>query len=310
MENREIIEGIAEKQAEKYGLPAGSVEKTLNWIEAHGAGVVRFKSLIRGSDVEEQPEYLFYWGDKSSFDKYKVAFVGTRKPDGYGRSFVESAASAYRDCEISTVSGFAVGIDSAVHSESLKNGITTIAVTGSGFAVNYPSANASLKNRIIKGGVMLSEYSPYVRASRVNLISRNRIISAISDTVVIVQGAERSGTLNTLNWALKMNRRVLALPGNIENKLSFAPNYALSQGAGCITSVGMLPLASGVKKRKAEISVDEKTVLELIKNSGNTDDLLSASPFTKEKLFSIIVKLELKGAVRRDFNGTIYSTED
>lgn len=310
MDKTEIIESILRKQAERYGLQENIIRRSLSWIEENRAGIIEFESISRSAECSDPPGFLFYWGDLSVLEKFRIAFVGTRKPDGYGRHFVESAAAAYRGANVSTVSGFASGIDSAVHNESLKNGVSTVAVTGSGFAVNYPAENRILKKKIAESGLMLSEYSPFIRASRVNLINRNRIIAAISDAVVIVQGGERSGTLNTLNWAIKMKKRVFALPGNIENSLSFAPNYALSRGGECIVSIDSLPRAERGEKVKMEFSDDEAVVLKLVKEHLTSDDIMNASPFTKEKLFSIIIKLELKGAVRRDFNGTIYTTED
>jgi len=310
MDQTDNIERILDEQSVKYGLASSIIKKSKEWIKEHNSGLVRFSEIFSGDSYQNLPEFLFYSGDISLLKKFKLAAVGTRKPDEYGKGFTEKILRRYRNCTITTLSGFALGIDSAVHTESLKNGIGTIAVTGCGVGIDYPASNNSLKKEILKKGLFISEYSPYVRASRVDLISRNRIIASLADAVLIIQGGERSGTLNTLNWAFKMKKDIYALTGDANNKLSFAPNYAIYKGAKCIYSTDVLPEISKKKKMSFSYTEEEKKIADLIAIYKNADDVMKASPFTKEKVLSIITKLEMKGAIRRNFNGTIYLTED
>ena len=130
------------------------------------------------------------------------------------------------------MSGLAFGIDAIAHRGALDAGGVTIAVLANGLDTIYPSSHMSLAKEIIqRGGAIVSEYGPTVKARQFQFLARNRIVSGLSDAIVVTEAAERSGTLSTVNHALDQNKEVFAVPGNITSILSVGPNKLLSQGA-------------------------------------------------------------------------------
>ncbi|MDY6787612.1 MAG: DNA-processing protein DprA [candidate division WOR-3 bacterium] len=303
------VESIVSGQIDLYNMDSGMIDKSLEWIKSHNIGITD-SHLERGSISSLRiPQHLFFAGNEDLLNKKKIAIVGTRKPDNYGHYAVEKIVSSLSS-EYATVSGFALGIDSLVHSESIKNNIATIAVTGSGFAVNYPASNAQLKRRIIEEGLLLSEYSPFIKPYRHNFIKRNLIIAYLADIVIITRGTSRSGTLSTLTWAEKLDREIYALPGNINSKLSYAPNYALSRGARPLHDLSECSFLKADNKTGESVSPSERKILKIISRYPRIDTMLRNSEYSRENLLSIITNLEIKNIVRRTANNTIEIMED
>lgn len=294
-----------------YNLPLSIFEKSLKYIEREGIEIIESEKFFLRR-IENFPKYLFVLGKKEILKNFKVGIVGTRKPDGYGIKGVKDIVDLYRSKDVVTVSGFAQGIDSLVHKESILKNLGTIAVLPCGFGINYPVSNTNLKEEIKKSGVLISEYSPFIKPYKHNFIKRNFIISALSDIIVIIQGAIKSGTLSTLFFSLKLKKQIFALPGEITNKLSYAPNYAIFKGGIPLYSFDVLPGIS--KGKRSEISIlltdDEKKVVELIKKYGNLENILKESMFEKSKTLSLLTSLEMKGIVNKTFNNRITVTED
>lgn len=297
---------ILETQAKKYKEGKDFIERSLQWIRDNDV------SLIEDYKSDDAPQgmggMLFAMGNTSLMGKKKIAIIGSRMPDAYGMGMLEMLMRRISG-EYVTVSGFARGIDSAVHRLSIKNKIPTIAVLGCGFAINYPSSNSKLKREIMNDGLMITEYGPFVKPRRYNFISRNMIIAYISDAIVIVQGTSRSGTLNTLNSALKMKKKVYAVPGNINVKLSYAPNYAISRGAEILYDVNELPFTQK-HTHNALISEHEREVLGMIEKYSDIDSILRHSVFTNTRLFSILLNLEMKGIIKKTANNKYILMED
>ena len=132
----------------------------------------------------------------------------------------------------------AKGIDSKAHLGALKQKGKTIAVLGSGLDRIYPSENIKLYNEIVKNeGLILSEYVIGINANKLNFPARNRIISGLSNGVIVVESKEKSGTLITVDFALEQGKDVFVVPGNITSDNSFGTNELIKQGAKCVTSV-------------------------------------------------------------------------
>ncbi|MFO8061527.1 MAG: DNA-processing protein DprA [bacterium] len=303
------IKSIVAGQAELYNMDTEMIDRSLDWMESRNIGITD-RHLERGSISSLRiPEHLFFAGNEDLLSRKKIAIVGTRKPDNYGQYAVEKIVSSLSS-EYATVSGFALGIDSLVHSHSIKNDIPTIAVTGSGFAVNYPSGNSHLKKHIIEKGLMLSEYSPFIKPYKHNFIKRNLIIAYLADIVIITRGTSRSGTLSTLRWAEKLDREIYALPGNINSKLSYAPNYALSRGARPMHDLSECVFLKPDSRAEESVSPAERKILNIISKYPRIDSMLRNSEYSRENLLSIITNLEIKNIVRRTANNTIEIMED
>ena len=246
-------------------------------------------------------------GNETLLENPIIAIIGSRVPSDYGYNAVERIIRSIKGDYV-TVSGFARGIDSAVHKVSVKYNIPTIGILGCGFAINYPSSNSKLKKDIIDKGLLLTEYAPFTKPYSSNFISRNEIIAHIADALIIIQGKKRSGTLNTLNAAMNLNKEIYGLPGNIDNELSFAPNYAIKCGALPICDINSLFFTK--KINEAKLTEDERAILKIIRNDNSIDNLLKKTIFTKSRLFVIIISLEIKGIIKRTKNNTYAVMED
>ena len=182
------------------------------------------------------PCALYVQGDLGCLkDKLAIGMVGTRHSSAYGRQVADTLSRELAACGVVVVSGLAVGIDAACHIGALKSGGPTVAVIGCGCDIDYPAANRELRRLIIKNGAIVSEYPPGTPALAYHFPIRNRIISGISQGVVVVEGERRSGSLVTAGHALTQGRDVFAVPGSIFSPGSTGTHWLLRQGAIPVT---------------------------------------------------------------------------
>lgn len=180
-------------------------------------------------DLEEPPP-IYVSGDLTP--AYGVAVVGTRRCTRYGSGLAEAFGGAIAEAGWTTVSGLARGIDAAAHRGCLASGGHAVAVLGSGIDVCYPAENLSLYNRIVEtGGAIISEYSPGTPPDRWRFPARNRIISAISAAVVVVEASDKGGALITARLAAEMGRPVFVVPGDVDRPASVGCNRLIKDGA-------------------------------------------------------------------------------
>lgn len=158
----------------------------------------------------------------------KVAVVGARAASQYGEQVAGEIGSTLAKRQAITISGAAFGIDAAAHRGAITGGGKTIAVLGCGIDVAYPAAHAGLISRIAQSGAVVSEIPPGGRPLKENFLTRNRIIAALSDEVVVVEAAHRSGSLSTANWANALGRKVWAVPGPINSATSVGTNQGIA----------------------------------------------------------------------------------
>ena len=191
--------------------------------------------------INAPPPLLYTLGNIQLLNDNHIAVVGTREPSENGRISTSKIVQNLVENNLTIVSGFARGIDTIAHKTTLENGGKTIAVFGNGIDIIYPYQNKELYNKIISNGLILSEFEPEVKPSRHNFPRRNRIISGLSQAVVIIEGSMKSGALITANFAIQDNRTLFALPGPIIEKRSEGPNRLIELGAIPITSVDIIP---------------------------------------------------------------------
>ncbi len=258
------------------------------------------------ADILAPPLILYFRGDlRSALKQVCLAVVGTRKPTVYGR---ESCAKLLKPvCRkgATIVSGLATGIDTVAHSTALKNGTRTIAVLAGGLETIYPSHNRELGEQIIATGALVSEYDPGTKLDPWNFVARNRIISALSQRVFIVEGSLKSGALITAKHAIEQNRDVMALPGEITHPNAQGPNYLIKNGAQCVTSPEDILFSLGFEAEGGEqleilpeISAAEQKIYEIFQTEQREitfDELLVRSGHNFGKLSTILLNLELKG---------------
>jgi DNA processing protein len=157
--------------------------------------------------------------------------VGTRRPTPYGLAVAERLSGDLAHAGLTIVSGMARGVDTAAHKGALAAGGDTVAVLGCGVDVVYPAENRKLAAELAVKGLIVSEFPMGATAFPQNFPIRNRIISGISLGVLVVEGAQYSGSAITAKLAMDQGREVFAVPGNITNKLAWGPNLLIKQGA-------------------------------------------------------------------------------
>lgn len=217
-------------------------------------------------NIPKAPETLYYIGDIKLIEHPLIAIVGTRRCSTYGRWAAEGIALRIAACGISVVSGMAEGIDSAAHKGCIKAGTPTVAVLGTGIDVCFPKSNLDLYRRIAEDGLILSEYPPGQLGAPWMFPERNRIISGLSKSVVVVEGTLKSGSMITARLALEQGRDVYAVPGNINQPGSAGVNKLISDGACPILDIDSaaqtLGLSAAKRMRRIEaLSSGEKLVL-------------------------------------------------
>ena len=183
-------------------------------------------------NIPDPPGMLFYLGELPSGEKKSVAIIGARACSIYGSAVTKSFASEIAMADIQIISGLARGIDGISHENALKAGGKTFGILGSGVDIMYPEENMDLYKRMIKEGGVISAFFPGTSPKREYFPLRNRIISGLSDAVIVVEARKKSGTLINVNQALEHGRDVYAVPGRITDGLSFGCNELIAMGAG------------------------------------------------------------------------------
>jgi DNA processing protein len=188
-----------------------------------------YPTLLR--EIFDPPIVLYARGRLELLAELKLAVVGTRRPTPYGVNVAERLSADLSHAGLAIVSGMARGIDTAAHKGVMAAGGDTIAVLGCGVDVVYPSENRKLMGEIATRGLILSEFPMGATAFPQNFPIRNRIISGMCLGVLVVEGAQYSGSAITARLAMDQGREVFAIPGNITSKLSWCPNLLIKQGA-------------------------------------------------------------------------------
>lgn len=181
--------------------------------------------------IYDPPLVLFVRGRVELLDTLMLAVVGTRRPTPYGVAAAERLSGDLATAGLTIVSGMARGIDTAAHRSALAAGGNTIAVFGCGVDLIYPAENRKLAGEIADRGLLISEFPMGSPAYPQNFPVRNRIVSGMSVGVLVVEGAQYSGSSITARLALDQDREVFAVPGSIISKMSWGPNLLIKQGA-------------------------------------------------------------------------------
>lgn len=271
-------------------------------------------------DINDSPLGFFYIGDLSILSTVSVGIVGTRNPTSYGIRITEKITELFIEKKVVIISGLASGIDSCAHETSLKFG-KTIAILGTGLDEIYPQENYNLFEKIIsKGGLVISEYPPDTPGMPWNFPQRNRLISALSDAVIVVEGNVQSGALITARFAIKQDKPLFAVPGPIDSPESNGPNLLIkSKASDVLISVddvlekifdfevnGKQANFDFEKKHKSldELNESQKNIYKVLaKGSKNFDYLVNETNLNIQELTSILSMLELKGFVEKSSSG-------
>lgn len=164
-------------------------------------------------NIENPPKQLYILGNEELLNNFGLAIIGCRRYSEYGKKVVKDLSFKLAKQGINIISGMARGIDSFAHVGCMVAGGKTIAVLGSGFNNIYPKENIELLKEIIKtGGTVITEYSPDTKPIGTNFPLRNRIISGLSEGVIVIEARKKSGTLITVDYALEQGKEIFAVP--------------------------------------------------------------------------------------------------
>ena len=292
----------------------GTMSRALSRADA------RYPSRL--AEVPDAPATLHVRGALVDADALAVAIVGSRRATPYGLDVAETLAADLAARGVTIVSGLARGIDAAAHRGALRVGGRTLAVLGSGIDVIYPPENRRLAAEIAERGALLSQFAPGTPPLPQNFPTRNQVIAALSLAVVVVEAAEKSGSLITARLAAELGREVLAVPGRITAPESRGANRLIQDGAlvamGWEDVVGVLPerwkarvtATAGIGRAGDAAAVGRgalegepsgyRSILELLgEDPIDIDHVIERSGLGAGRVSAALLELELEGRVRQ-----------
>ncbi len=264
-------------------------------------------------EIPQPPKQLFCRGNLPAPELKLLTVVGSRKYTTYGKQVVSELISGLANYPIGIVSGLALGVDSLAHETALHNNLYTLAIPGSGLNENviYPATHKPLAKRIIEnGGGLLSEFENDFRATKWSFPQRNRLVAGISHATLLVEAAEKSGTLITARMATDYNRELLVVPGSIFSDNSKGVHQFLKLGATPVTTSEDILLALGLDPETApqpavavpEQNTPEAKILSLLTEPKEKDQLIREAGLDAQTANIILMKMEFADLIASEQN--------
>lgn len=293
---------------------------------------IRFSSIAdpeypdRLRRIPEPPMGLFHIGDIPHDDCPSIAIIGSRACSNYGKEMSLRFAKELSKAGFDIISGMAVGIDGYSHRGALNACGRTTAVLGSGVDVCYPEGNRDVYERLKEHGTIVSEYYPGMPPLHINFPRRNRIISGLSDAILVVEAKEKSGTLITVDQGLEQGKDIFAVPGKITDTMSAGCNELILRGASIALSAaniieemapkyGIAFNRSSVKttksmrekrdegpsdaKAKKEMNVKQRVYFALSFDPQSAEEIAVSAEADISDVLGILTLLEIEGRCRR-----------
>jgi DNA processing protein len=286
--------------------------KLLTWDEPE------YPARLR--EIYDPPPLLYVRGNIGLLGKHLISVVGSRRPTPYGNQMAERLARDLAERGVVIVSGLARGVDSCAHKGALStlHG-ATIGVLGCGIDVVYPKENKKIFADMETRGAIVTEFPMGTFPAPQNFPIRNRIIAGMSLGVVVVEGAQYSGSLITARLAMEFGREVFGVPGNATQPTSFGPNQLIKQGAKLVTSwedvveelptpvrAELVPVESASPEEREALLDEsfqpaERTLYALLglDDARHIDEIMEVSGLTSSEVLATLFDLELKGVVRQ-----------
>lgn len=308
-----VFKKEAFRRAEKELKAAGNIDRCrlINWTEPDYP-----QSLLQ---IYDPPVLLYVRGNPEVLNFPSLSVVGTRKPTLYGTQMAERLGRELASRGLVIVSGLARGIDAIAHQGAMAANGKAIGVLGTGIDVCYPKENKKLYERVLERGAIISEFSLHTHPAPENFPVRNRIVAGMPLGVIVVEGAQYSGSLITARLAMEFGREVFGVPGNITQPVSFAPNQLIKQGAKLVTNADDVveelptPVRAALLKPDqpeaeqrnlllaASLTPSERKIYELlhVEESIHIDDIVERSGLNSSEVLATLFDLEMKGIVRQ-----------
>jgi DNA processing protein len=266
-----------------------------------------FPSLLR--EIPQPPDSLNYRGALPPPHLHLLSVVGSRKYTSYGKQVVDDLIAGLKGYPVGIVSGLALGTDSLAHEAALKNNLYTLAIPGGGLgdAVIYPASHKPLARKILEaGGGLLSEYAEDFKATEWSFPKRNRLVAGISRATLLIEAAEKSGTLITARMATDYNRELLVVPGSIFSTMSAGTHQFLKLGATPVTTAKDILDVLGIEEKTtssplftpaANLTAEEAAVIKLLQEPRHRDELIRLLALEVSKATQLLMMMELQGYI-------------
>ena len=297
-----------------------SIEKDIGWLEGMGHHLIpfsddRYPRLLR--EIPDPPPGLFVRGNPEILNSIQLGIVGSRNPSPAGKENARQFAGKMAQLGITVTSGLASGIDYCAHLGALDERGATIAVLGNGLDQVYPRHHAELADHIAANGALISEFITGTPPVAGNFPRRNRIISGLSAGVLVVEAAEKSGSLITARHALEQGREVFAIPGSIHNPLARGCHSLIKQGAKLVETctdileeLEFIVYNTAVSPCKAEpetscqLDDDHMFLLQYVTHDPvSIDKLVELTGLTVAVVSSMLLSMELRGVIAQIAGG-------
>ena len=325
--NRQIKEAVGDSKIRPAVIRALTNDKRpdisadLNWSQDSNHHIITLLDEAYPAQLKELPDappILYVRGDPDYLTQPQLAMVGSRNPTAAGRKIAYDFAKHLADAGITIVSGLATGIDGASHEGALQGLAGTIAVVAHGLDIVYPAQHQKLAQSITEHGAVISEMPIGTQPQPGLFPRRNRIISALALGTLVVEAAQKSGSLITARCALEQNREVFAIPGSIHNPMARGCHQLIRQGAKLVETANDIleelcisthqppqyPKKSETytqenqKDSHQALDPDHQKLLKcLAYEPASIDELVHSSKFTAAELASMLLILELEGIV-------------
>lgn len=315
---KDLVEaGLDKRSIEKFLTNREKVDfvKVFDQIQACGAKILTFDAAdypLSLKHIYNPPAVLFYRGDWDESWLPGIAVVGSRKISAYGRRSLEHIVKPVIEAGVTIISGLAYGTDFLSHELAIQNKGKTIAVLGNGIDHVYPRSFEGFAQSMVDEslGVIFSEYLPGTQTKPENFPQRNRIVAGLSKAVLLVEAAEKSGSLITGVLALEQGKDVFAIPGDIFSHTSKGTNGLIARGEAQACVSGDLLLEQLGIQRKTVVQTSmrtalplndlERNILETLQtaNTLHIDDLGRMLSLSSPQVSSQLSLLELKGLVK------------
>ncbi len=303
--------------------PLSAAAKELAQAQAAGCRLLTWDEPEypqRLREIYDPPPLLYVPGNIDLLSRHLISVVGARRPTPYGNQMAERLARDLADRGLVISSGLARGIDSSAHKGALSSSSgSTIGILGCGIDVVYPKENKKIFEEMSKRGAIISEFPMGTFPAPQNFPIRNRIIAGMALGVVVVEGAQYSGSLITARLAMEFGREVYGVPGNATQPSSFGPNQLIKQDAKLVTGwedvieelptpirAELLPVESANSEERTllvqqSLAPPERSLYDLLAEdeSRHIDDLMELSGLTSSEVLAALFDLELKGVVRQ-----------
>lgn len=277
-------------------------EQKIRLVSVHDA---EYPSRLR--QIQKQPYALFVRGNLPREDKVSIAIVGARNCTSYGKEMAQWFGKELSNCGIQVISGMAYGIDSYAHMGAIQGQEKTYAVLGCGIDICYPKENFSLYMHMCQQGGVISEYGPGVPGRGFQFPMRNRIISGLSDGILVVEARERSGSLITVDLGLEQGKDIFTIPGKVGDACSKGCLNLLKQGAEPVTS----PLdiienfhiqtkkesVRGAGKKETFSVSEQKLISALSMEPKHINQILEDTRLMMTEAIAALLQLELRGVI-------------